>query len=284
MAILVVDDEAKIRAFLRRGLTEEGYAVETADSGDAGLALARGSAYELIILDLQLPGRDGLDVCRTLRAEGTGVPILMLTARDAVAERVIGLDAGADDYLTKPFAFEELLARVRALLRRESATRPAVLQAGDLVLDPATRTATRAGRTITLTTREYQLLLLLMRHPGQVLTRTAIEERVWGSGVTVESNVVDAFIRLLRRKVDLGHPKPLIHTARAADEVVQHRLDNDPEKMAQFFSQIPAPASVAIEASGTWRWFADLLERLGHHPVLSQPEADQSDRGGQVEE
>ncbi|MHB8733144.1 MAG: response regulator transcription factor [bacterium] len=221
MAILVVEDEARIRSLLKRGLTEEGYAVETADDGDAGLTRARGSAYDLIILDLHLPKRDGLDVCRTLRAEGMGAPILMLTARDAVAERVLGLDAGADDYLTKPFAFEELLARIRALLRRESATRPAVLQAADLVLDPATRTATRGDRTIVLTTREYQLLLLLMRHPGQVLTRTTIEERVWGPGVTVESNVVDAFIRLLRRKVDQGHQKPLIHTARGAGYVIR---------------------------------------------------------------
>ena len=221
MAILVIEDEARIRAFLKRGLTEEGYSVDTAGDGEAGLTLARGAGYELIVLDLQLPRRDGIDVCRRLRAEGIGVPVLMLTARDTVQERVIGLDAGADDYLTKPFAFEELLARIRALLRREGATRPAVLRVADLVLDPATRTATRGGRTIALTTREYQLLSLLMRHPGQVLTRTTIEERVWGPGIIVGSNVVDAFIRLLRRKVDLGHPKALIHTARGAGYVLR---------------------------------------------------------------
>jgi len=221
VAILVIEDEARIRAFLKRGLTEEGYSVDTAGDGEAGLTLARGAGYELIVLDLQLPRRDGIDVCRRLRAEGIGVPVLMLTARDTVQERVIGLDAGADDYLTKPFAFEELLARIRALLRREGATRPAVLRVADLVLDPATRTATRGGRTIALTTREYQLLSLLMRHPGQVLTRTTIEERVWGPGIIVGSNVVDAFIRLLRRKVDLGHPKALIHTARGAGYVLR---------------------------------------------------------------
>ncbi|HEV2440782.1 MAG TPA: response regulator transcription factor [bacterium] len=221
MAILVIEDEARIRAFLKRGLTEEGYSVDTADDGEVGLALARRAAYELIVLDLQLPKRDGIDVCRTLRAEGIGAPVLMLTARDTVEERVIGLDAGADDYLTKPFAFEELLARIRALRRREGATRPAVLRVADLVLDPTTRTATRGGRTIVLTTREYQLLFLLMRHPGQVLTRVTIEERVWGPGASVGSNVVDAFIRLLRRKVDHGQAKPLIHTARGTGYVLR---------------------------------------------------------------
>jgi DNA-binding response OmpR family regulator len=221
VAILVIEDEARIRAFLKRGLTEEGFTIDTAADGDAGLSLARGGAYELIVLDLQLPKRDGIDVCRTLRAEGIGTPIIMLTGRGAVEERVIGLDAGADDYLTKPFAFEELVARVRALLRRDGATRPATLQIGDLVLDPATRTATRAGRAIALTTREYQLLFLLMRHPGQVLTRVMIEERVWGPGVAVGSNVVDAFIRLLRRKIDPGHERPLIHTVRGAGYVMR---------------------------------------------------------------
>jgi len=214
VALLIIEDEQKIREFLRRGLEEEGYTVEVAGDGETGLKLASATAYELIILDLLLPGRDGFDICRTLRAQGSTVPVLMLTARDAVSDRVTGLDIGADDYLTKPFAFEELLARVRALLRRDRSLRPAVLRVADLTLDPATRAVTRGERTVSLTTREYQVLQLLMRHAGQVLSRATIEERVWGSGTEIGSNVVEAYIRLLRRKVDFGHPTKLIHTIR----------------------------------------------------------------------
>ena len=214
MALLIIEDEQKIRDVLRRGLEEEGYAVEVAADGETGLELASAKAYELIILDLLLPGRDGFDICRALRAQGSTVPVLMLTARDAVSDRVTGLDIGADDYLTKPFAFEELLARVRALLRRDRSLRPAVLRVADLTLDPATRAVTRGERTVSLTTREYQVLQLLMRHAGQVLSRAAIEERVWGSGTEIGSNVVEAYIRLLRRKVDFRHPTKLIHTIR----------------------------------------------------------------------
>ena len=221
MALLIIEDEQKIREFLRRGLEEEGYTVEVAGDGETGLELASATAYELIILDLLLPGRDGFDICRALRAQGSTVPVLMLTARDAVSDRVTGLDIGADDYLTKPFAFEELLARVRALLRRDRSARPAVLRVADLTLDPATRAVTRGGRTVELTTREYQVLQLLMRHAGQPLSRAIIEERVWGSGTDIGSNVVEAYIRLLRRKVDFGHPARLIHTVRGVGYVLK---------------------------------------------------------------
>jgi heavy metal response regulator len=221
VSVLVIEDEPKIREFLRRGLEEEGYTVEVAADGEAGLELASGNAYDLIILDLLLPRRDGLDVCRALRSKGRATPVLMLTARDAVSDRVTGLDVGADDYLTKPFAFEELLARVRALLRREHTLRAPVLRVADLTLDPATRAVTRGEQTVELTTREYQLLHLLMRHPGQILSRVTIEERVWGYDSEAGSNVVDAYIRLLRRKVDAGHPKRLIQTIRGVGYVLK---------------------------------------------------------------
>ena len=221
VAILVVEDERKIREFLHRGLEEEGYTVEVAEDGEAAFELASGNAYELIVLDLLLPRRDGLAVCRALRAGRITTPVLMLTARDAVPDRVAGLDVGADDYLTKPFAFEELLARIRALLRRERMVQPPVLRVADLALDPATRTVTRQDRTVELTNREYQLLHLLMRHPGQVLNRAMIEERVWGYDFDRGSNVVDAYIRLLRRKIDRGYPTRLIYTVRGAGYVLR---------------------------------------------------------------
>jgi len=221
MAILVVEDERKIREFLKRGLEEEGFTVETAPDGEQGLELASGGAYEVIILDLLLPRRDGVNVCRTLRAQEITTPVLMLTARDAVPDRVAGLDVGADDYLTKPFAFEELLARIRALLRRERTVQPPVLRVADLALNPSTRAVTRGGTTVDLTNREYQMLHLLMRHPGQVLSRAMIEERVWGHDFDPSSNVVDAYIRLLRRKIDHGHARQLIHTVRGAGYVLR---------------------------------------------------------------
>jgi DNA-binding response OmpR family regulator len=221
VSLLVIEDERKIREFLRRGLEEEGYSVEVAADGEDGLDLASGNGYELIILDLLLPRRDGLEVCRTLRAQGITTPVLMLTARDTITDRVTGLDVGADDYLTKPFAFEELLARIRALLRREPMLRPTVLRVGDLSLDPATHAVTRGDRTVELTAREYQVLYLFMRHPGHVLSRRVIEERVWGYDTTVESNVVDAYIRLLRRKIDQGHATKLFHTLRGTGYVLR---------------------------------------------------------------
>jgi heavy metal response regulator len=221
VVILVIEDEQKIRELVQSGLQEEGYTVETAADGDAGLDLATAHAYDVVILDLRLPKRDGLDVCRALRARGSAVPVLMLTARDAISDRVTGLDVGADDYLTKPFAFEELLARIRALLRRERTARPPVLRIGDLTLDPATHVVTRGARIVDLTTREYQLLDLFLRHPGQVLSRTTIEARVWGYDFAAESNVVDVYVRLLRRKIDRGHATKLIHTVRGAGYVLR---------------------------------------------------------------
>jgi len=219
--ILIIEDEQKIRQFLKRGLEEEGYTVDTAADGEAGLELASGDAYDLVVLDLLLPGRDGLAVCRELRRQGATVPILMLTARGAVSDRVTGLDVGADDYLPKPFVFEELLARIRALLRRERRVQPPVLRVGDLTLDPSTRTVTRAGQAVELTTREYQVLHFLMRHPGQVLSRATIENRVWGYGFDPGSNLVDAYIRLLRRKLDRGQSTKLIQTVRGAGYVLK---------------------------------------------------------------
>lgn len=221
VSLLVIEDERKIREFLRRGLEEEGYRVETAADGEEGLDLASGNGYDLIILDLLLPRRDGLEVCRALRARGIATPVLMLTARDTIPDRVTGLDVGADDYLTKPFAFEELLARVRALLRREPVARPPVLRVADLSLDPATHAVTRGDRSVELTTREYQVLYLFMRHPGHVLNRRVIEERVWGYDTTVGSNVVDAYIRLLRRKIDQGQSTKLFHTIRGSGYVLR---------------------------------------------------------------
>lgn len=172
--------------------------------------------YDLILLDVLLPHKDGIEVCRELRAQGSGVPILMLTARDAIEDRVRGLDSGADDYLVKPFAFQELLARMRALLRRGSETKTTRLQVGDLILDTLTRQASRSGRIIELSAREYALLEFLMRHPGQVLSRTQIVDHVWDYDFNTASNVVDVYIGYLRRKVDAGFERKLIGTVRGA--------------------------------------------------------------------
>src|SRR5687768_18443073 len=191
MRALVVEDEAKMAALIRRGLVEEGYAADIARTGEEAVWMARATPYDAIVLDVMLPGRDGLSVCRDLREAGVWSPILMLTARDGVQDRVAGLDAGADDYLTKPFSFDELLARVRALLRRGPAERPPVLAVGDLVLDPATRRVSRGGREIDLTPKEFGLLELFLRHPDEALSRTRILEHVWDFAYDGDSNVVD---------------------------------------------------------------------------------------------
>jgi len=214
MRILVVEDEHKIAAFLQRGLTEEGYAVDVAYDGEEALDYVRAAPYDLIVLDVMLPKRSGIEVSRTLRGRGVHTPILMLTARDDVEDRVGGLDAGADDYLTKPFAFSELLARIRALLRREPITHGVQLHLADLTLDPVTHTVTRGGNPVTLAHKEYQILDYLLRHPYQVLTRTMIVEHVWGYDYESESNVIDVHIRSLRRKLDDEYPTKLIHTVR----------------------------------------------------------------------
>ena len=214
MRILIVEDEHKIAAFLQRGLVEEGYAVDVAYDGDDALDWLLVVPFDLIILDVLLPKRSGVEVARSLRQRGFHTPVLMLTARDAVEDRVRGLDSGADDYLTKPFAFSELLARIRALLRREPSTRASLLQVADLTLDPATHRVARAGVPITLANKEYQILEYLLRNPDRVLTRTMIVEHVWGYDYENESNVIDVHIRSLRRKLDDEQSVKLIHTIR----------------------------------------------------------------------
>ena len=217
IAILVVDDDAPIRRMLERTLTAEGYAVESAADGGAALAAVERAVPDLVVLDVAMPGLDGLSVCRRLRRVGLGLPVLLLTARDAVSDRVAGLDAGADDYLVKPFAPEELLARVRALLRRGS--EPAeVLAFDDLVLDVRTRTARRGESEVHLSAREGELLELLLRNPRQVVSRGLALERVWGSESAATLNAVDRYVSYLRRK--LGEPA-LIHTVRGVGFVLE---------------------------------------------------------------
>ncbi|HET7010519.1 MAG TPA: response regulator transcription factor [Anaerolineales bacterium] len=218
--ILVIEDEDRILQFLRRGLTYEGYRVETAADGPAGLALARESPPDLVILDWMLPGLDGLEVCRRLRAGGD-VPILMLTAKEAVSDRVEGLDAGADDYLVKPFEFDELLARIRALLRRAHPEAADVLAFNDLRLDTGTHQAFRGDRLVELTAKEYELLELFMRNPRQVLTREVIFDRVWGYDFGGESNIIEVYVRYLRQKTEAGGETRLIHTVRGVGYVLR---------------------------------------------------------------
>ena len=216
MRILVVDDDRRLCAVIRRGLLEESYAVDLAYDGEDGEYLAEVNPYDLIILDIMLPIKDGIEVCRELRAKRISTPILMLTAKDAVEDRVKGLDTGADDYLVKPFAFSELLARVRALLRREGTSKSPELRVGDLVLNTLTRQVNRGHRPIELTTKEYVILEHFMRHPKVVVTRTMIEEHAWDYDFDSLSNLVDVYIRRLRRKLDTEGEDSLIQTVRGA--------------------------------------------------------------------
>ena len=211
-----MEDEVKMAGLLRRALEEEGYAVDVAAGGEDALWLGTENPYDAIVLDLMLPDLDGFEVSRRLREAGGWSPVLMLTARDAVADRVSGLDAGADDYLTKPFSFAELLARLRALMRRGAAERPPVLRVGDLELDPAARSVARDGSSIDLTAREFALLEYLMRHPAEVLTRTRLIEHVWDFAYEGDSNVVDVYVRYLRNKVDRPFGRDQIETVRGA--------------------------------------------------------------------
>jgi DNA-binding response OmpR family regulator len=222
MRILVVEDERKVASFIRQGLEEEGYAVDVAPDGATAVDLALGGTpYDLVVLDVMLPKRDGFAVLRDLREHRMAAPVLMLTARDRVPDRVTGLDLGADDYLTKPFVFDEFLARVRALLRRAGAQRTPTLQLADLRLDPATRQVTRGSRTITLTAREYALLEYFLRNVGRVLTRPMLAEHVWGIDFDPESNVIDVYVGYLRRKIDLPGETRLLHTTRGTGYVMR---------------------------------------------------------------
>jgi two-component system OmpR family response regulator len=223
MRALVVEDELKMAALIRRGLVEEGYAADVARTGEEALWMARATPYDAIVLDLMLPGRDGLEVCRSLRESGIWSPILMLTARDGIEDKVSGLDSGADDYLSKPFSFAELLARLRALTRRGPTERPAVIELGSLRLDPATRQAWRGETEIDLSAKEFSLLETFMRHPGEVLTRLDLLEHAWDYAYENKSNVVDVYVRYLRAKIDRPFDLDSIETVRG----VGYRLRRD---------------------------------------------------------
>lgn len=221
MRILIVEDERKTATYLQKGLSETGFVVDTTHRGDDGLHLALHNDYELIILDVALPEQDGWSVLAAIRKAGRTTPVLFLTARDAVTDRVKGLELGADDYLVKPFAFSELLARVRSILRRGPARQPEVLHVADLELDLIRHKAARAGQRLDLTPKEFALLSLLARRPGEVLSRTLIAEQVWDMHFDSDTNVVDVAVRRLRRKVDDPYPRKLIHTVRGSGYVLE---------------------------------------------------------------
>ncbi|HYY76382.1 MAG TPA: response regulator transcription factor [Gaiellaceae bacterium] len=216
MRALIVEDELKMAALIRRGLIEEGYAADVARTGEDALRMAGATEYDAIVLDVMLPGTDGFEVCRRLREAGGWSPVLMLTARDGVEDRVAGLDSGADDYLTKPFSFAELLARLRALARRSPLERPTVLEVGPLRLDPASHHIWRNGTEIHLSTKEFAILETFMRRPGQVLSRFELLEHAWDYGYENRSNVVDVYVRYLREKIDRPFGRKSIETVRGA--------------------------------------------------------------------
>jgi len=216
MRVLVIEDEVKMASLIRRGLREEGLAADVATKGEDALWMAAATTYDAIILDVMLPGIDGFETCKRLRADGIWTPVLMLTARDGVEDRVAGLDGGADDYLTKPFSFAELLARLRALARRGAVERPTVLAVGDLRLDPATRQVWREQTEISLSAKEFAILETFMRRPGEVLSRYQLLEHAWDYEYENRSNVVDVYVRYLREKVDRPFHKQSIETVRGA--------------------------------------------------------------------
>jgi two-component system OmpR family response regulator len=224
MRVLIVEDHVKMAGLITRGLRKEGMAVDVAGDGEEGVARAQATEYDAIILDVMLPGIDGFEVCRRLRGDGVWAPILMLTARDAVRDRVAGLDEGADDYLTKPFSYAELLARLRSLVRRGAVERPVQLCVGDLRLDPARRQAWRGQEEIHLSAKEFSILETFMRRPGEVLSRFQLLEHAWDYEYENRSNVVDSYIRLLRRKVDRPFGADSIETVRGAG----YRLREEP--------------------------------------------------------
>jgi DNA-binding response OmpR family regulator len=216
MRILVIEDERRLCSIIKRGLIEEGYAVDTSYDGEEGEYLAETTPYDLIILDIMLPKKDGIEVCQNLRLKRVNTPILMLTAKDTVEDRVRGLDAGSDDYLIKPFAFNELLARIRALLRREGSSKSSELHIGNLIMDTLSREVWRGQRKIELTSKEYIILEYFMRHPNMVITRTMLEEHAWDYEFDSISNLIDVYIRRLRRKIDENGQTSLIQTVRGA--------------------------------------------------------------------
>ncbi len=223
MRILLVEDEKKMASFIERGLKEQQYTVDMAHDGDTGLFLAETNPYDLLVLDINLPGKDGFTICRELRGRHIDVPILMLTARDDVKDRIFGLDSGADDYLTKPFAFGEFLARVRVLLRRQQPNRTTTLKMADLELDQLTRQVTRGGKIIELTATEFALLEYLMINAGRTVTRTMISEHVWHQDFDSFSNVINVYVNYLRKKIDADSPHKLIHAVRGVGYVVKEQ-------------------------------------------------------------
>ena len=220
MRVLLVEDESRIARFVAKGLREQAYAVDVVGSGEQALYQAAINTYDVIVLDVMIPEPDGFQVCRQLRSSGQRMPILMLTARDAVEDRIHGLDCGADDYLAKPFEFRELLARLRALLRRPGSLQPCLLRVADLVVDTAGQTVSRAGRTIPMTTKEYALVEFLARNSGRVVGRAEIAEHVWDEEFDPFSNLIEVYVNRLRRKIDSGGAKPLLHTRRGAGYVL----------------------------------------------------------------
>ncbi len=221
MRILLVEDEKKVAGFVKKGLEEEGYAVDVAPDGQEGLYRARDRVHDLIVLDISLPKMDGLRVLQKLREEKVMIPVLFLTVRATIEDKVLGLDAGADDYLAKPFAFQELLARVRALLRRRAEGEPALLMIADLTLDPRSRVVSRGGQKIELTSREFALLEYFMRNAGRVLSRTAITDHVWNYDFDPTTNVIDVYVNYLRKKIDSDREPKLIHTVRGVGYVMK---------------------------------------------------------------
>lgn len=221
MRILVVEDETKVANFIRKGLEEEGYAVDVASDGETGLQMALDGVHDLLLLDIHLPRKNGLQVLQEIRRHKIATPVLLLTVRATIEDKVLGLDSGADDYLTKPFAFQELLARARALLRRQSESKDTILKIADLTVDPVHRLVSRGTEQIDLTAKEFSLLHYLMRNPGRVLTRTMIAEHVWDYDFDSMTNVIDVYVNYLRKKIDSGrHPK-LLHTVRGVGYVLK---------------------------------------------------------------
>jgi DNA-binding response OmpR family regulator len=229
MRLLLVEDDPRIARFVAKGLREQAYAVDVSATGDDALYQSEINTYDLVILDVMIPGRNGFEVCRELRKAGQRMPILMLTARDAVEDRIAGLDHGADDYLTKPFEFRELLARLRALLRRSGELRPAKIAVADLVLDTAAQNVVRAGHSITLTAKEYALLEFLARNTGRVVGRAEIAEHVWDETFDPFSNLIEVYVNRVRRKIDADSSKPLLHTRRGAGYFFGTLNDSDVE-------------------------------------------------------